>query len=167
MIRTRHSRRSSIALSGGGGVPGTGRDHNRKRVFECQDLPVSNSLPFKRLGVTGRVTRNRGLATVTRAGPKCKAQSPQCSICGHEFATGQALGGHMRRHRADNDGFGHAGQKAIGRRVDLWDLNLPASGNDAEHRDLGLVGLELELGLGLGLGAHYVHKTIPMVDCFR
>ncbi|CAI9104960.1 OLC1v1003762C1 [Oldenlandia corymbosa var. corymbosa] len=30
---------------------------------------------------------------------KCKAKNHECSICGAEFSSGQALGGHMRRHR--------------------------------------------------------------------
>lgn len=31
-----------------------------------------------------------------------KPKTHECSICGLEFAIGQALGGHMRRHRAAN-----------------------------------------------------------------
>ncbi|CAA0811959.1 Zinc finger protein ZAT5 [Striga hermonthica] len=29
-----------------------------------------------------------------------KVKIPECSICGSEFGSGQALGGHMRKHRA-------------------------------------------------------------------
>ncbi|OIW07291.1 hypothetical protein TanjilG_11925 [Lupinus angustifolius] len=31
-----------------------------------------------------------------------KPKTHECSICGLEFALGQALGGHMRRHRSKN-----------------------------------------------------------------
>ncbi|MED6209968.1 hypothetical protein PIB30_059718 [Stylosanthes scabra] len=35
-----------------------------------------------------------------------KAKMHECSICGQEFSLGQALGGHMRRHRSSqNHGF--------------------------------------------------------------
>lgn len=59
----------------------------------------------------------------------------ECSICGSEFSSGQALGGHMRRHRvaptatsintntAESDEDGHDDKK---RNVLPLDLNLPA-----------------------------------------
>ncbi|PRQ43346.1 putative transcription factor C2H2 family [Rosa chinensis] len=35
---------------------------------------------------------------------KTKKKKHECSICGLEFSSGQALGGHMRRHRMTNAG---------------------------------------------------------------
>ncbi|XP_058199964.1 zinc finger protein ZAT5-like [Rhododendron vialii] len=64
-----------------------------------------------------------------------KPKMHECSICGSEFSSGQALGGHMRRHRAvptatsidtntaESDEDGHDDKK---RNVLPLDLNLPA-----------------------------------------
>ncbi|KAL6957778.1 hypothetical protein U1Q18_032948 [Sarracenia purpurea var. burkii] len=73
-----------------------------------------------------------------------------CSICGSEFSSGQALGGHMRRHRAVvNSRTTPSGGDAIATessreesedkprkilRLDL-DLNLPAPPEDDHHGD--------------------------------
>ncbi|GAB4836587.1 hypothetical protein Ancab_001500 [Ancistrocladus abbreviatus] len=38
--------------------------------------------------------------TVDSNSPAAKPKTHECPICGLEFAVGQALGGHMRRHRA-------------------------------------------------------------------
>ncbi|KAK1669711.1 hypothetical protein QYE76_057870 [Lolium multiflorum] len=64
----------------------------------------------------------------------------ECSICGAEFASGQALGGHMRRHRPlvpaslDSD---MAAAPVIGRNerslLALLDLNMPAPCDEATH----------------------------------
>ncbi|EYU38574.1 hypothetical protein MIMGU_mgv1a027111mg [Erythranthe guttata] len=69
----------------------------------------------------------------------------ECSICGAEFASGQALGGHMRRHRpiptaaAATSNISHGGgesQEMKRPRNNLLslDLNLPAP-EDHDHRD--------------------------------
>uniref|UniRef100_A0A2P2NGS0 C2H2-type domain-containing protein n=1 Tax=Rhizophora mucronata TaxID=61149 RepID=A0A2P2NGS0_RHIMU len=91
-----------------------------------------------------------------------EAQSPakpkrhECSICGLEFAIGQALGGHMRRHRAALNDQNQAlplmnpgapvVKKSNSRRVLCLDLNLTPYENDLEIFKLG--------------------KATPMVDCF-
>ncbi|KAK7853035.1 zinc finger protein zat11 [Quercus suber] len=63
----------------------------------------------------------------------------ECSICGLEFAMGQALGGHMRRHRAMMDGsFSSATiekkvpvlKRSNSTRVMCLDLNLTPLEND-------------------------------------
>ncbi|XP_078442719.1 zinc finger protein ZAT5-like [Wolffia australiana] len=58
--------------------------------------------------------------------PKSSSQGPksrvhECSICGAEFSSGQALGGHMRRHRS-------VGEKEVKKEKTFLclDLNLPA-----------------------------------------
>lgn len=100
----------------------------------------------------------------------------ECSICGSEFTSGQALGGHMRRHRpatvavgvspaAHEDGGGD--NKAVATAVDVvkprvlaLDLNLPAP----EEEDLKFDQLMTEVGRGKPLmlaaspslvGCHY------------
>lgn len=66
-----------------------------------------------------------------------KPKIHECSICGAEFASGQALGGHMRRHRSvpavarsagDSHDDHHAVEKA--RNMLVLDLNLPAPPED-------------------------------------
>ncbi|XP_004487558.1 zinc finger protein ZAT5-like [Cicer arietinum] len=62
----------------------------------------------------------------------------ECSICGAEFTSGQALGGHMRRHRASiNNNTNHHNNNKVGvhvksRNVLELDLNLPAPENDIQ-----------------------------------
>lgn len=94
---------------------------------------------------------NRALyGTSTRTNnTKCKVH--ECSICGAEFTSGQALGGHMRRHRsflststttnsvngANNIGVGESPNQSLEakrpRNVLKLDLNLPAPEDD--HRE--------------------------------
>lgn len=59
----------------------------------------------------------------------------ECSICGAEFTSGQALGGHMRRHRAcinkNNNNNNNVGDVHVkSRNVLELDLNLPAPEED-------------------------------------
>ncbi|GAB4855003.1 hypothetical protein Ancab_023590 [Ancistrocladus abbreviatus] len=52
---------------------------------------------------------NRGLFNHNNHGSNSNHNKPrvhECSICGAEFSSGQALGGHMRRHRAPVGGGG-------------------------------------------------------------
>ncbi|KAK6144364.1 hypothetical protein DH2020_021184 [Rehmannia glutinosa] len=71
-----------------------------------------------------------------------KPKIHECSICGSEFASGQALGGHMRRHRVaptastrisgasiDNDTLSHGVCEKPRNMLEL-DLNLPAPPED-------------------------------------
>ncbi|CAA3015437.1 zinc finger ZAT5-like [Olea europaea subsp. europaea] len=60
----------------------------------------------------------------------------ECSICGSKFSSGQALGGHMRRHRNPNstrvnESSSNDGEKP--RNILALDLNLPAPAED-NHR---------------------------------
>ncbi|KAF5751580.1 zinc finger family protein [Tripterygium wilfordii] len=73
-----------------------------------------------------------------------KGKIHECSICGSEFTSGQALGGHMRRHRAINNSQvvglsadtskntidDPIGIKAPVRNILSLDLNLPAPEDD-------------------------------------
>ncbi|URD84444.1 C2H2 zinc finger protein [Musa troglodytarum] len=61
-----------------------------------------------------------------------KPKIHECSICGSEFSSGQALGGHMRRHRplAAADAQEAKKDKSF---LSL-DLNLPAPADEELHR---------------------------------
>ncbi|MQL97173.1 hypothetical protein Taro_029857 [Colocasia esculenta] len=59
----------------------------------------------------------------------------ECSICGAEFSSGQALGGHMRRHRAEPIPQGRL-QEAKEKSILPLDLNLPAPADDDRGGDL-------------------------------
>ncbi|WCJ19549.1 C2H2-type zinc finger family protein [Euphorbia peplus] len=85
-----------------------------------------------------------------------KPKTHECSICGLEFAIGQALGGHMRRHRTVINEHqtremtmkmkaSPIVKKSNSRRVLCLDLNLTPFENDLELFKVG--------------------KTAPMVDC--
>ncbi|KAK8944289.1 Zinc finger protein ZAT5 [Platanthera zijinensis] len=62
----------------------------------------------------------------------------ECSICGSEFASGQALGGHMRRHRPVSMPDPAEAKKQRTNIVLSLDLNLPAPAEDyiCSHDDL-------------------------------
>ncbi|KAK1260995.1 Zinc finger protein ZAT5 [Acorus gramineus] len=53
-----------------------------------------------------------------------------CSVCGAEFSSGQALGGHMRRHRQNAVAAAAAASPDHSKKVVLLDLNLPAPADD-------------------------------------
>ncbi|XVF07822.1 hypothetical protein REPUB_Repub06bG0173000 [Reevesia pubescens] len=77
-----------------------------------------------------------------------KSKIHECSICGAEFSSGQALGGHMRRHRTLTNVAPTTTTLSVGTRisspesedqskkprtVQQWDLNLPAP-EDHDHQ---------------------------------
>ncbi|KDP43958.1 hypothetical protein JCGZ_05425 [Jatropha curcas] len=76
-----------------------------------------------------------------------KSKIHECSICGSEFSSGQALGGHMRRHRANtvnNNNNIIINQVNINdvnniqtkpKNILSLDLNLPAPEDDHHHRE--------------------------------
>ncbi|CAA6662589.1 unnamed protein product [Spirodela intermedia] len=59
-----------------------------------------------------------------------KPRVHHCSICGSEFASGQALGGHMRRHRSAIAGETQEAKKEQRRSFLCVDLNLPPSDHE-------------------------------------
>lgn len=85
-----------------------------------------------------------------------KIKVHECSVCGADFISGQALGGHMRRHRRGCGGTSRDSSEIDRRcskkqRSNLWcldlNLNLPAPENDKREN------------LGVAMGA------TNLVDC--
>jgi hypothetical protein len=94
-----------------------------------------------------------------------KPRVHECPVCGLEFAIGQALGGHMRRHRAEAEADAEERDRKMRRPAPekacdvaggiCLDLNLTPSENCAKCRSVAVLG-------GAGQG---VHKTLAMLDC--
>ncbi|KAK8493127.1 hypothetical protein V6N13_024870 [Hibiscus sabdariffa] len=71
-----------------------------------------------------------------------KSRVHECSMCGAEFSSGQALGGHMRRHRTSSNVPTTTSLNSVGTReqpnkptsVVQLDLNLPAPEDD-HHKE--------------------------------
>ncbi|KAM0856745.1 hypothetical protein ACQ4PT_048917 [Festuca glaucescens] len=107
-----------------------------------------------------------GRRTVTPLPPPprqpARPRAHECPVCGLEFAVGQALGGHMRRHRAEAESASPGAKAAPGAASCgdaggvCLDLNLTPSENCAKCRSVaGLAG-------AAGQGAH---KALAMLDC--
>ncbi|GFQ01012.1 zinc finger protein zat5 [Phtheirospermum japonicum] len=70
-----------------------------------------------------------------------KPKIHECSICGSEFASGQALGGHMRRHRAAAAAPPIAGTRIVA----TIDNDTPS--NDVSEKPRSVLALDLDLNL--------------------
>ncbi|XP_061375194.1 zinc finger protein ZAT5-like [Gastrolobium bilobum] len=114
---------------------------------------------------------NNTITTTTTTTTATKSKIHECSICGVEFSSGQALGGHMRRHRSfvntstttsmsgGNIGGGGSSDSQEAkkpRNVLKLDLNLPAP-EDADHRESKFTFLPRENVI--------VFSTSSLVDC--
>lgn len=94
-----------------------------------------------------------------------KTRVHECSFCGAEFASGQALGGHMRRHRpiqtaassASHGGESTTDQGKRQRNNNLLalDLNLPAPEDNHDRRLIPFATKEQVI----------VFSASPLVDC--
>jgi hypothetical protein len=82
-----------------------------------------------------------------------KSKVHECSICGAEFSSGQALGGHMRRHRT----FVSTEAKKE-RNILQLDLNLPAPEDDHHHRESSKFSFASKEQV-------LVFSASPLVDC--
>jgi hypothetical protein len=94
-----------------------------------------------------------------------RPRAHECPVCGLEFAVGQALGGHMRRHRAEAEAAAPGVRAALGAASPCGgdaggvclDLNLTPSENCAKCRSVA--------GLGGDAAGQGVHKALAMLGC--
>ncbi|XP_068340495.1 zinc finger protein ZAT11-like [Pyrus communis] len=120
--------------------------HKRPRRSTSHDDEDCKNEPEKRsdkLGVTNK-----------------KAKTHECSICGSKFGMGQALGGHMRRHKASNMNtvsFPHA-PSVVSSKIPVLTRSNSKRVMSLEM-DLNLTPLENDLKLLFG-------KMAPKVDAF-
>lgn len=141
--------------------------HRQKRVFACKTCNKEFS-SFQALGghrashkkpridlLSGKPVQGFGgdLDVVVK-----KTKTHECSICGQEFPIGQALGGHMRRHR---------GQIGVGAEPQRMPSAAPvmkktlSSNKRVLSLDLNLSPLENDLRLMLGnIARHSVNFVI-------
>ncbi|CAN6273900.1 unnamed protein product [Urochloa humidicola] len=132
--------------------------------------------------VTTALSLNSGGGGVVMSAAKLRVH--ECSICGAEFASGQALGGHMRRHRPLNAperaavgiaaiaGGADAKKEGSAACINLGlDLNLPAP-SDEEAVSSSLPATAAAPAVVLGLGqfsdgnkAGLVLTASALVDC--
>ncbi|KAK8956090.1 Zinc finger protein ZAT5 [Platanthera guangdongensis] len=100
---------------------------------------------------------SKPMAFLSIGGGGGKTRTHECSICRAEFSSGQALGGHMRRHRPAV--FPEMGGESKSQKSGFsLDLNLPAPGEDAEP-----------FGSGGGPENSLVFSQSPavaLVDCY-
>ncbi|KDP29189.1 hypothetical protein JCGZ_16578 [Jatropha curcas] len=142
--------------------PNTSKNSNEeKKVFlEEDDDQVALSL---------QIVPNRSLFASSNSNINVKSNKVhECSICGAEFSSGQALGGHMRRHRAAfasntnsnsmkmSMSLGTELQEAKKPRNSLQlDLNLPAPEDDIRESKFHFASKEQVL----------VFSSSSLVDC--
>ncbi|KAF7818539.1 kinesin-like protein KIN-5B [Senna tora] len=87
-----------------------------------------------------------------------KAKMHECSICGQEFSLGQALGGHMRKHRAAmNEGFGSSINEVVAAKVPVLKRS---NSTRVMCLDLNLTPLENDLKLLFGKNAPQVNLSL-------
>ncbi|CAA3005250.1 zinc finger ZAT5-like [Olea europaea subsp. europaea] len=112
------------------------RASHKKPKSTTDEQRIRKSLPFdeeKKL-IINRLSPPPSIQSSNKVDVKLKIH--ECSICGSEFSSGQALGGHMRRHRtAPNTPSPRIGTDDSGkpRKILALDLNLPAPPED-DHR---------------------------------
>lgn len=90
-----------------------------------------------------------------------KAKIHECSICGSEFTSGQALGGHMRRHRvsvANAAAVAAPDERVRPRNILQLDLNLPAPEEDIRESKFQFPATQKSMVMAAApalVGCHY------------
>ncbi|KAL7137518.1 hypothetical protein ABFS83_10G097600 [Erythranthe nasuta] len=111
------------------------------------------------------------LGNQTRPKSTTTTRVHECSLCGAEFASGQALGGHMRRHRpipaaSISGGGGHGDQhREVKRQRNMLlslDLNLPAA--PEEEQPVAAAAVESKFPFAPKEQV-IVFSATPLVDC--
>ncbi|KAK8561955.1 hypothetical protein V6N12_049010 [Hibiscus sabdariffa] len=102
--------------------------HKKPKVHHEEDDNMNTALSLRVTNKAAVVSSNGG-----------KSRVHECSICGAEFSSGQALGGHMRRHRTPTttttSAVGTEDLSSKKPRTGLQlDLNLPAPEDD-HHKE--------------------------------
>lgn len=105
------------------------------------------------------------------AGRRLKPHGPKmhaCCMCGAAFSSGQALGGHMRRHRPPAATPGGSQSGGLKRRdFSLFDLNLPAPYDDEQEQELGIRAAPAPQSFVFASDRNLVLSSPPsaLVDC--
>nr|GMC51011.1 zinc finger protein ZAT5-like [Ipomoea batatas] len=129
--------------------------HRKPKAAEQNQESVEDDVTTLSLQIPGRA------AAVVSSPPRNKVSNRihECSICGAEFSSGQALGGHMRRHRplpTINIAAADQEIKKPSRHPLALDLNLPAPEDD--HREITKFPFASKEQV-------IVFSASPLVDC--
>lgn len=131
-------------------------DNNSNNNHDDYCDPTSTTLSLQ-LSTFLYNSSNNGRSSTINA----KSKVHECSICGAEFSSGQALGGHMRRHRnflsAATSGSPEIPETKKHKDVLNLDLNLPAPEDD-HHRESNLFPFQSKEKV-------IVFSATSLVDC--
>lgn len=144
-------------------------DHDYHEQFVNSATSTALSLQISSRGISGNGNVNSNNISSNNSN---KPKVHECSICGAEFTSGQALGGHMRRHRTTSfmtaatatttlsvgttSSSDHPPRESKKQRNVLQlDLNLPAPDDDRRESKFPFSGNEQVI----------VFAASPLVDC--
>jgi hypothetical protein len=143
-----------MLLSRGGEMDVFSNSRSPTRVFECKTCSRQFQ-SFQALGghrASHKKPRLMGgdgsldSQSSSSHGSPTKPKSHECSICGLEFAIGQALGGHMRRHR-QNQAPPNLEENGHGQQVSQVPVVKKTTSRKVLYLDLNLTPFENDLGL--------------------
>ncbi|CAN0916493.1 Zinc finger protein ZAT5 [Linum grandiflorum] len=120
--------------------PNPGPTESEGKEVISPPSPVSPSPIVKQVAQSNTLQQQLAVKlgpVAVKPGPGAKSgKVHECAICGAEFTSGQALGGHMRRHRASNGSSPTTTEIDQKKRNNVLtlDLNLPAP-EDRDNRE--------------------------------